>query len=285
MPFLSENSEENGQGQMRKTEVTQITNRYNWGMQNSISESPRCPTLKMGHSGRSPHWCPSCQLRTGARGYNSHRHPTIGQQKIGKTFPGLMSRSDGQSRIWCKRHGGMDPSYLVSMPQVAADGVMGGPFLAHFGPLSTNWRPLKRCSPPESYCWPHCNHLASSSRTMHRVTKLRSAQLLSGTWQWVHWMKWRVVLSPGTDRWAQRYRIPVKNGLLNGGPSNKWIKENKLPKWLQENQRHSMKMIWTKPKLKVYKQHNRLRSFVRVLAKDTINLETVEQIWTLTVNL
>lgn len=116
-------------------------------------------------------------------------------------------RSDGQSRIRCKQHGGMDPSHLVSRLQAAADGVMGGTFLAHFGPLSTNWRSLKGCSLPESYCWPHCNHLASSSR-------IRSPQLLSGTWQWVHCMKWRGSCCLG----EHRYRLPVKNGALNGGP-------------------------------------------------------------------
>lgn len=44
-------------------------------------------------------------------------------------------RSDGQSRIWCKQHGGMDPSYLVSMLQAAADGVMGGRLLALLVPI------------------------------------------------------------------------------------------------------------------------------------------------------
>lgn len=90
MPFLSERSEEKRQVQMRKTKVTQITNRSNWGMQSSISESPRCPALEMGCSCRRPLWCPSCRLRTGTRGYNSHRRTPIGQQKIGKTCPGLM---------------------------------------------------------------------------------------------------------------------------------------------------------------------------------------------------
>ncbi len=41
----------------------------------------------------------------------------------------------------------MDPSCLVSTVQAAGGGVMcGGYFLAHFGPLSTNWALFKRHS-------------------------------------------------------------------------------------------------------------------------------------------
>ncbi len=43
----------------------------------------------MGYSSRRPHGCRSCQLRTGNRGYNSHRLPKIGQYEIGKTLTGL----------------------------------------------------------------------------------------------------------------------------------------------------------------------------------------------------
>ncbi len=35
--------------------------------------------------------CRSCQIRTGHGGYNSHRFTKIGQQKMVKTLPGLMS--------------------------------------------------------------------------------------------------------------------------------------------------------------------------------------------------
>ncbi len=49
----------------------------------------------------------------------------------------------------------MDPSYIVSMVQglVWCNGV-GDIFLAHFGPLSTNWASFKRHSQPEYCCWP-----------------------------------------------------------------------------------------------------------------------------------
>ncbi len=51
----------------------------------------------------------------------------------------------------------MDPSCLVSTVQAGGGGVMvwgGDIFLAHFGPLSTNWASFKRHSLPEYCCWP-----------------------------------------------------------------------------------------------------------------------------------
>ncbi len=43
----------------RKSTVTQITTRYNQGMQNNISEHTTCRTLKqMGYSSRRPHRVP-----------------------------------------------------------------------------------------------------------------------------------------------------------------------------------------------------------------------------------
>ncbi len=64
----------------RKTTVTQITTRYNQGMQNTISEHTTHRTLKqMVYNSRRSHRCRSCQLRTGNGGYNSHRLTKIGQ--------------------------------------------------------------------------------------------------------------------------------------------------------------------------------------------------------------
>ncbi len=60
----------------------------------------------------------------------------------------------------------------------------GDIFLAHFGPLSTNWAAFKRHSLPEYCCWP-CPSLydysvpifwCTSRRIMHHVTKLKSSQ-------------------------------------------------------------------------------------------------------------
>ncbi len=64
----------------RKATVTQITTRYNQGMQNIISERTtrrtlnRCAPAAEEHTG-----CCSCQIRTGNGGYNSHRLTKTGQ--------------------------------------------------------------------------------------------------------------------------------------------------------------------------------------------------------------
>ncbi len=65
----------------RKATVTQITTRYNIGVQNIISVRTqhvepwsRWTTSAEDHAG-----CCSCQLRTGNGGYNSHRLTKIGQ--------------------------------------------------------------------------------------------------------------------------------------------------------------------------------------------------------------
>ncbi len=78
----------------RKATVTQITTRYNQDLQNTISERTtqhiepwsRWATAAEDHTG-----CRSCQLRTAHGGYNLHRLTKIGQRKIVKTLPGLMS--------------------------------------------------------------------------------------------------------------------------------------------------------------------------------------------------
>ncbi len=49
------------------------------------------PWIRWATAAEDPTGCCSCQLRTGNGGYNSHRLPTIEQQKNGKTLPGLMS--------------------------------------------------------------------------------------------------------------------------------------------------------------------------------------------------
>ncbi len=76
----------------RKTTVTQITTRYNQGMQNTISEHTTRRTLKqMGSSSRRPHRVPLLSAKNRTRRIQftqAHQNWTI---KIGKTLPGLMS--------------------------------------------------------------------------------------------------------------------------------------------------------------------------------------------------
>ncbi len=70
-------SEENGQTVRddRKATVTQITTRYNQGMQNTISE----PRSRWATAAKDQTKCCSCPLRTGNGGYNSHKLTKIGQ--------------------------------------------------------------------------------------------------------------------------------------------------------------------------------------------------------------
>ncbi len=64
----------------RKATVTQITSRYNQGLQNTISERTTRRTLQQTATAAEDHTgCRSCQLRTGNGGYNSHRLTRVGQ--------------------------------------------------------------------------------------------------------------------------------------------------------------------------------------------------------------
>ncbi len=76
----------------RKATVTQITTRYNQGMQNTISEHTTRRTLKqMGYSSRRPHRVPLLSAKNRKRRLQSaqaHQNWTI---EDWKTLPGLMS--------------------------------------------------------------------------------------------------------------------------------------------------------------------------------------------------
>ncbi len=76
----------------RKTTLTQITTRYNQGMQNTISERTTRRTLKqMDYSSRRPHRVPLLSDKNRKRSLQftqTHQNWTI---EDWKTFPGLMS--------------------------------------------------------------------------------------------------------------------------------------------------------------------------------------------------
>ncbi len=76
----------------RKTTVTQITTRYNQGMQNTISEHTTRQTLKqMDYSSRRPHRVPLLSDKNRTRRIQftqDHQNWTI---EDWKTLPGLMS--------------------------------------------------------------------------------------------------------------------------------------------------------------------------------------------------
>ncbi len=109
----------------RKATVTQITSRYNQGMQNTISERTTSRTLKQtGYSSRRPYRVPLLSAKNRKRRLHfaqAHQSWTIEDWKnVESRF--LLRHSDGRGRIWCKEHKSMDPSCLVSTVQAGGGG-------------------------------------------------------------------------------------------------------------------------------------------------------------------
>ncbi len=111
--------------------VTQITTRYNQGMQNTISECTTHRTLKqMGYSSRRPHRVPLLSAKNRKRRIQfsqDHQNKTIEDWKnVAWSDESwfLLRLSDGRVRIWRKEHESMDPSCLVSTVQAGGGGVM-----------------------------------------------------------------------------------------------------------------------------------------------------------------
>ncbi len=115
----------------RKATVTQITTRYNQGMQNTISEHTTHWTLKqIGNSSRRPHQEPLLSAK------NRKRRLQFSQALQNWTIEDwkniawsdesrfLLQHSDVRVRFWCKEHESMDPSCLVSTVQAGGGGVM-----------------------------------------------------------------------------------------------------------------------------------------------------------------
>ncbi len=127
-----------GQGRMgrlvredRKATVTQITTRYNQGMQHTISERTTHRTLKqMNYSSRRPHRVPLLSAKNRTRRLQftqAHQNWTIEDWKniaLSDESPFLLQHSDSRVRIWRKEHESMDPSCLVSTVQAGGGGVM-----------------------------------------------------------------------------------------------------------------------------------------------------------------
>ena len=130
----------------RKATVTQITTRYNQGMQNTISERTTHRTLKqMGYSSRRPHWVPLLSAKNRKRRLQftqAHQNWTIEDWKNvawSDESRFLLRHSDGRVRIWRKEHESMDPSCLVSMVQSGGGVMVWGIFSWHtFWPVSTD---------------------------------------------------------------------------------------------------------------------------------------------------
>ncbi len=144
----------------RKTTLTQITTRYNQGMQNTISEHTTRRTLKqMGSSSRRPHRVPLLSDKNRTRRIQftqDHQNWTIEDCKNvawSDESRFLLRHSDVGSEFAVKNmKAWIHPD--ISTVQAGGGGVMvfGDIFVAHFGPLSTNWASFK-CR-PEYCCWP-----------------------------------------------------------------------------------------------------------------------------------
>ncbi len=128
----------------RKATETQITTRYNQGMQNTISEHTTRRTLKqMGYSSRRPHRVPLLSAKNRKRRLQftqAHQNWTIEDWKnVARSDESrfLLRHSDGRVRTCRKEHKSMDPSCLFSTVQAAGGGVMMlGTFSWHtLGPL------------------------------------------------------------------------------------------------------------------------------------------------------
>ncbi len=115
----------------RKATLTQITTRYNQGMQNTISERTTHRTLKqMDYRSRRPHRVPLLSAKNRKRRLQfaqAHQNWTI---EDWKNFAWsdeswfLLRHSDGRVRLWRKEHESMDPFCLVSTVQAGGGGVM-----------------------------------------------------------------------------------------------------------------------------------------------------------------
>ncbi len=176
-----------------KATVTQITIRYNQGMQNTIiSERTTHRTLKqMGYSSRRPHRVPLLSAKNRKRRLQfaqTHQNWTIEDWKNvawSDESRFLLQHSDGRVRIWRKVHESMDPSCLVSMVQAGGGVMVRGIFSWHtLGPLV----PIEHRLNATAYLSIVADHvhpfmttvyhllMATSSRIMLHVTKLKSSQ-------------------------------------------------------------------------------------------------------------
>ncbi len=145
----------------RKATVTQITTRYNQGMQNTISGCTTRRTLKqMGYSSRRPHrvqllsaknWKQRLQFTQANKNWTIEDWKTFAWSDESRF---LLRHSDGRVRIWCKEHESMDPSSLNGSGWWWWCKCVGDIFLAHTRGLSTNWALFKRHSLPKYCCGP-----------------------------------------------------------------------------------------------------------------------------------
>ncbi len=146
----------------------------------------------MGYSSRRPHPVPLLSAKNRKRRIQftqAHQSWTIEDCKNvawSDESQFLLRHSDGRVRIWRKAHESMDPSCFVSTVQAGGGDVMvWGIFSWHtFGPLV----PIEHRLNTTAYLSIVADHvhpfmttvyhllMATSSRIMHHVTKLKSSQ-------------------------------------------------------------------------------------------------------------
>ncbi len=162
----------------RKATVTQITTRYNQGVQNTISEHTTRWTLKqMDSSSRRPHRVPLLSAKNRTRRIQftqTHQNWTIEDWKNvswSDESRFLLQHSDVRVRIWCKEHESMDPSCLVSTVQAGAGGggvMVWGVFLAHFVPIG-------QCLNTTAYLSIVADHVHAFKTTVYHLLMLLPA--------------------------------------------------------------------------------------------------------------
>ena len=128
----------------RRATLTEITTRYNRGMQQSICEATTHTTLRrMGYNSRRPHRVPlisTTNRKKRLQFARAHQNWTVEDWKNvawSDESRFLLRHSDGRVRIWRKQNENMDPSCLVTTVQAGGGGVMvWGMFSWHtLGPL------------------------------------------------------------------------------------------------------------------------------------------------------
>ncbi len=128
----------------RKATVTQITTRYNQGIQNTISERTTRRTLKQMVNSRRPHQVPLLSAKNRKRRLQfaqAHQNWTIEDWKNmawSDASRFLLRHSDGRVKIWRKNMKAWIHPARSQWFRLWWCNCVGDIFLAHFGPLSTN---------------------------------------------------------------------------------------------------------------------------------------------------
>ncbi len=186
-----------------KATITQITTRYNQGIQNTFSEHTTRRTLKqMGYSSRRPQRVPLLSAKNRKfmlQFAQAHQNWTIEDWKNfawSDESRFLLRHSDGRVKIWRKEHESMDPSCLVSTVQAGGGGVMvWGIFSWHtLGPLV----PIEHHLNDTAYLSIVADHVHPFMTTVYPSSdgyfqqdnapsqSSNHLRLVSWTWQWVH---------------------------------------------------------------------------------------------------